>query len=368
MPLIKDRDWKALRNREELFFRYFKWRVSVHDLDHGHYCKTLTEDMTDQQKCWFSFLFGMTYRTPQAYAYWWTFNNLDDINLNELKKWNADNWKRTTYGTDARYNKGHFYDQVKSIMDWKGKYSLHGKIKSLISDNDPRENFESLFEGICEVHKYGRMTAWITCQCLYDTLSLNIDFDNVFIRSPASDSGMQSIWNGYCVMKGYGHMLLGKYAETNYKVTETDLEVVSKDIMRYRDKAQEYAGHSVDVFKWESIWCQFKRLFNKEKTREYPGHSSGDAASRYTYYREFWPEVNWYKFRKALLSQPGIIRGQTYRNDYNYIFGETGLLLNIHEMYQDMPNAYQKLELDPNENIVKELFTDHGYAVPVIKF
>jgi hypothetical protein len=361
-------DWRKLKYREELFFRYFTWRSSVHDLDHSHYCQTLTFGMTDEQKCWFAFLFGMTYRTPQAYAYWFSYPNFEKIDLEEVEDWNHDNWKRATYGTDARYNKGHFHSQTSSLVEWMGEYdSLLAKVKDLTSSDNPEENFLKLFESVGEVYKYGRMTGWITCQCLYDVLELNIDFDNVLVRNPNSDSSMQSIWNGYWMLQGKKSKLLGKqYSSGNYSVTPKDLEFVSSDIMKYKEKAEKYSGSSVDVFKWESIWCQFKRLFNEKGSKEYPGHSSGDAASRYLYYREHWPEVDWMLFREALLSQDSIIKGQTYRNEYNKVFGETGLVLNIHEMYDDMPDAYEVLGLDPNENLVSELFLDHDMEVPTI--
>lgn len=360
------RDWRKLQYREELFFRYFRWRVSVHDLDHSHYCKTLTRNMTQSQRCWFSLLFGMTYRTPQAYAYWWHFNDLEEINIDQVIEWNADNWKRTSYGTDARYNKGHFAAQTKSVIEWADDEGLLKKIRRLTSSKDPRKNFDTLFNEICKLYKFGRMTTWIACQCLYDTLDLPIDVDDVLVASPANDSSMQSIWNGYNVLKGRYDRLLGKYATTDYKVTQSDLKEVSADIMRYRELAYKTTGIQVDVFKWESIWCQFKRLFNNEDSREYPGHSSGDAVSRYLYYREHWPEVDWFDFREALLSQESIIKGQTYRNDYNKVFGKTGLLLNMHEMFSDMPNAYKIIGEDPNKNLVKELFEDHGSPVPVL--
>jgi hypothetical protein len=322
--------------------------------------------MNKQQKCWFSLLFGLTYRTPQAYAYWWTFPSLENLNIKELDEWHKDNWKRTTYGTDARYNKGHFVRQVQSILDWKGDQSLYMKFKSLTNTDNPRTNFDQLFNGICQIYKFGRMTAWLACQCLYDTVGLNINFNNVLIMSPVQDSSMQSIWNGYCTLKGqYNRRIGNQYGDKGYKPSEEEITFVARDIMRYRDLACELLGIEVDVFKWESIWCQFKRLFHPKESKEYPGHSSGDAASRYPYYRQNWPEVDWSLFREALLSQPGIIKGQTYRQDYNKIFGHTGLLINMHEMYDDMPNVYEVLHLDRKANLIDCLFKDHSMEIPI---
>jgi hypothetical protein len=306
----------------------------------------------------------MTYRTPQAYAYWYHFNDFELLNIDDVTEWNKDNWSRTSYGTDARYNKGHFASQTKSIIEWVGEEGLLKKIRRLTNSPNRKTNFDRLFNEIGKLFKYGRMMSWITCQCLYDTLNLRIDIDNVLISNPMYDTSMQSIWNGYNVMKGRHDRLLGKYTTTDYRITDTDLVEVSSDIMRYRELAHKITGILVDVFKWESIWCQFKRLFNTKDSREYPGHATGDAVSRYLYYREYWPEVDWSKFREALLSQDSIICGQTYVNNYNKVFGNTGLLLNMHEMFGDMPNAYEVLNLNPNKNLVRELFIDHEHEVP----
>ena len=150
------RDWRKLKYREELFLRYFTWRIKVHDLDHTHYCRTLTSEMTEDQKCWFSFLFGMTYRSPQAFAYWSTFPDFEELDIDEVEEWNIDNWKRTTYGTDARYNKGHFASQTGSLMEWaaEDEETLLQKVKRLTSEDCPSKNFESLFAGVCEVFKF----------------------------------------------------------------------------------------------------------------------------------------------------------------------------------------------------------------------
>jgi len=362
------RDWRSLKNREELFLRYYTWRMTVDDLDHSHYCRVLTSEMTREQKCWFGFLFGMTYRTPQAYAYWWHFQDFEEITEQDVERWNTENWKRTSYGTDARYNKGHFAAQTCSLIKWVDGYSsLLEKVEALTSFKDPHTNFESLFNSVCEIFKFGRMTSWIACQCLYDVLGLKIDFPNVLVRNPNSDGSMKSIWNGYCMLKGHYDKLLGKQYATGsgYQVTPEDLEFVRHDIMRYRRKAEEYSGISVDVFKWESVWCQFKRLFNPNDSKEYPGHSSGDATSRYLYFREHWPEVDWSLFRRALLTQESVVKGLTYVNQHNKVFGETGLLFHMGELFQDdMPNPYLQLGIDPNELLVKELFQDEGISIP----
>jgi hypothetical protein len=366
-PNVEFLDWKIPENRIELFNRYFKWRVLSNDLDHTHYCKTLCENYNFEEKAWFSLLFGMTYRTPQAFAYSETFRNIHEFNIKEIENWNSKNWKRTTYGTDARYNKGHFSKQVESIKSWLGKDTFESKFNKILVYDNEKANFKALYSEILSLYKYGRMTGWITMQALHDLLDLPIDPNDIMLDgySPNNDSSLQSIWNGLCFYTNNTNKLVGKYG--NYVCEEKDILWAKELLMEYTSKAEIFSGFRIDSFRKESIWCQYKRLFNENGSKEYPGHSSGDAVSRYLYYRENWPEIDWSRFRKALRDQPGYIKGCVYNNWYNSIFGELGLLLNMNELYDDMPNVYDIIEEDINKNIVKELWTDDNIEVPYIK-
>ena len=93
-------------------------------------------------------------------------------------------------------------------------------------------------------------------------------------------------------------------------------------------------------------------------------HNSGDATSRYLYYREHWPEIDWAKFRKALRTQPGIVKGQTFVPWKNQFFGRTGQLFNLHEIYEDELDLWDLCELDPQQYLVKELWLDDNLPVP----
>ena len=356
-------DWKEPENRKELFNRYFKWRVSCHDLDHTHYMSILCEDYDYERKAWFAFLFGMTYRTPQAFSYSEIFPYLTELDIEEVDEWHKKNWEKTTYGTDARYNKGHFVTQTKSVKQWLGNKTFQQKFNEILVGNTQKENFYLLYKEVLSLYKYGRMTGWLTMQALYDLLKLPIDPEEIMIEgfSPNNDSSLQSIWNGLCAYTNNGHKMVGKYG--NYSCNNDDILWAKESLMEYTASAEDYSGFKIDSFRKESIWCQYKRLFNENESKEYPGHASGDATSRYLYYREHWPEINWCKFRKALRSQPGYIKGVTYVKRFNQIFGEHNVLLNMNEMFEDMPNVYDILGENINNYKVKEIWTDDGLEV-----
>ena len=360
-------DWKKPENRKELFNRYFKWRVTCHDLDHTHYMSILCEDYDYEKKAWFSFLFGMTYRTPQAFSYSEIFPYLTETDMTKLEKWHTENWKKTTYGTDARYNKGHFVKQTQSVKDWLGGKTFQEKFSEILVGSTQKENFYLLYKEILSLYKYGRMTGWITMQALYDLLKLPIDPEEIMIEgfSPNNDSSLQSIWNGLCAYTNNSHKMVGKYG--NYSCNTHDILWAREALLEHTSEAESYSGFKIDSFRKESIWCQYKRLFNENESKEYPGHASGDATSRYLYYREHWPEIDWSKFRKALRTQPGYIKGVTYVKRFNAIFGEHNLLLNMNEMFDDMPNVYDILGEDINSYKVKEIWTDDGLEVEYLK-
>ena len=84
-----EKDYREPEHRQELFNRYFRWRVLTHDLDHIHYYSVLTEDYDYEQKAWFAMTFGMTYRTPQSFAYTETFPDIHATKIEDIEKWHV---------------------------------------------------------------------------------------------------------------------------------------------------------------------------------------------------------------------------------------------------------------------------------------
>lgn len=358
------RFWYEPENRQELFNRYFNWRVLAHDLDHTHYYKYLCKDYDFEQKAWFAFAFGMTYRTPQAFAYTETFPDFHAASIEDIETWHAANWKRTTYGTDARYNKGHFVTQCASLKSWLNGKTFSTKLTEILVGTSQRENFSLLYSEIQTLYKFGRMTGWIAMQALHDLLDLPIDPEDIMLDgySPNNDSSLGSIWNGLCALTNQPEKMTGgKYG--SYSVDSKDVAWAKEALLHYTTEAETAAGFRIDSFRKESIYCQYKRLFG-ESSKEYPGHASGDATSRYLYYRENWPEINWQSFRSALRAQPGIVKGMDFVPWYNSVFGVTGYLMNMHELYPDMPNGYAELGENPMDYKIREIWTDDGLEIP----
>jgi hypothetical protein len=354
-------NWKE--RRKDLFNRYFKWRVLSHDLDHIHYYSIMTEDYDFERKAWFALCFGMTYRTPQAFAYSETFDHPNNFTLQQVEEWHKVNWKKTSYGTDARYNKGHFVKQFESVQKWLNGKSFKEKFDEILIHHNSTDNFYALNTEINSLYKFGRMASWITLQCLHDICHLGIDPQQIFIENfhPNSDSSLGSIWNGMCAYENRSERMIGKYG--NYHITDEDLIEARINIMQYTNEAEKFSGFKIDSFRKESIWCQYKRLFNENTSKEYPGHSSGDAVSRYLYFRDNWQEIDWTKFRKALKTQPGNVCGLTYESSLNSLFGETGILTFLDEASKDMESHLDLIDI--NSLRVSQIWEDDNEEVPI---
>lgn len=278
------KDYRLPENREECFNRYFGYRVTTYDLDHTHYLTVLSEGYSDERKAWLALLFGMTYRTPQAFAYAETFDNPNDIDLKELDIWHDENYHRCTYGTDARYNKGKFHLQIRSMKEWLGNMTVLEKIHSIIDNPELKtdfDRFKALYSSINTMYRFGRMTGWLALQGLYDLLKLPIDPHQILIEgyNPSKDASLGSIWNGLCMLKNMPEKLLSQYG--NYKCTPEDLVWGEKELVEAVRKAQEYNGlYDIDSFRLESIYCQYKRMYHEGMSFEYPGHACFPAGTK----------------------------------------------------------------------------------------
>jgi hypothetical protein len=359
-----EKDWRLPENREELFLRYFAWRVKHEDLDQRHWMRTLCKSYDLEQKMWFAMVFGMTYRSCQSWAYTQTIPYIHDYPLEQIETWHIDNWKRTTYGSDARYNKGHFVRQCESLKNWLNGSTLTDKINSIVVYDSSKENFYALFKEIKTLFKFGRMTTWLAMQALHDLADLPIDPGTPILDGygPHNDSSMESIWNGLCAVRDEPHKMVGKYGD--YVPDKKDMGWFQDQIKEYSEKGQTFTGVAVDSFRCETIWCMYKRLFNENASKEYAGHSSGDHAQWYLYYREHWPEIDWSPYRQAARTLPGSIRGKQIVPWHNAVFGRTGLLINMHDMYEDLPNVYNVLGIEQTDGVVSEFWSDDGMKTP----
>lgn len=354
--------------RQDVFFKYYKWRLWSKDLDHTHYLTTIAKNVDKddfEKRAWMAMLFGTCYRVPQVHAFIETFPDFHAINWDTLEQWTNDNYTRCTYGTDTRYNKGKFYKQALSIKnDWlKGRTFKQAINEVVKTDRSDEENFWGLMNSVWQVNYFGRMTGWLALQAMSDLLDLPIQIKDIFIADPRADGSMGSIWNGLSYFRGRDDLVIHKHQPNN--ITENDVAEGREILMDLKARAEAFAGRKICCYQHESIMCQYKRLWLPEYSKEAPGHASGDATSRYLDYRKNWPEIDWAPMREAYRTQPGIIAGLTSHGALDGAFSKHGVLMNMDEMFPELPNSWRTVGIDPNSLVVKEIWTDDGLTVPV---
>lgn len=327
-----DIDWRKPENRLEGFSRYYYWRIVNNDLDHGHWLKHCSKDLDLESRLWMAHLFGQTYSVPLTYAFYQHHPTISDINRVELKNWNDENYARSKYATDTKYNKGYFSRISESYFDWLDANSQESKLSSLDIFSyslSPSEKFKILHKESLSWYKFGNMTSWLYCQAVNDIVpEIKIDPGTVFIEG----SGNTSVWNGLMFLLNREDQLVGDKYE--FRVTRADKNRANDDVLKVAESITSRYGIEVDFFKLESALCQYKKM---HFGRDYPGHTSGDFHDRGILFEsELFPELDWTKYREANRALPEITRFKHQIKKDNMHFKETGELMNLHTVFDDM--------------------------------
>lgn len=321
------RDWRNPEDRVELFLRYYKARRLCGDLDHTREITAVADhhDMNFEERAWLSFLFGMTYKVPQAYTYWQAFPDFHRATVQDFEDWNSENWSRTVYGTDARYNKGHFAKQTASIKKWLGGSTFEEKLGALTKSSSEDQNFWDVYNEIVSLYKYGRMTTWLACQGLWDLLRIPINIRSVLVEY----GGNWSSYNGISYMMGRTDRLFerkgGHAIKGGYKPSKKDLQEGADEIESlWKVMETRFPDWEIDSFRLETALCQYKKLFTGV---EYIGHAAGDAAQSLLKIQDRFPEFDYTPLKTSALSLPKCLAGRPRIKTYNTLFQRYGVLL-----------------------------------------
>jgi hypothetical protein len=344
-------DWREPAFRVEGFLRWLKWRMRWGDLDHyvcNNAYRRATGDMspthapmTKEQQYWFSLIFGMTYQSEMAWVIYWHFPNFFEIDFEELKQWNDDTFGIQKYAKDTKYNKGRIVEQVMSL---RSKIEPFGTIENFFNHDltgDAGKDFLLTFDKCLTFHKYGRMTSWITCQTLFETADLFIKPDSVLATDP-------SCWS---VRKGllYLYNKVDDAYDDNTKLTEEEtVWIKEKELELYQTSLEYIDDRDKEIFSnflLESHLCQYKKLM---LGGDYAGHSSGDHVSRALWLQERWNRVNFDAFfLDAIKRHSPLVAGIQESKPLRDLCKMTGQLINMHEDFDDMPNMYKELGINP---------------------
>jgi hypothetical protein len=346
-------DWRLPENRMKGFMLWLDWKLKYYDLDQLIVTNTYRDasgiqsptgaPMNEEQKLWFSLLFGCTYQSSMAWTIYWHFPNFWDINLEELQKWNLENMWRQQYAKDTKYNKGRIVEQVKSMQELIGPY---GSIKAWVDNqltDDPHESFVNMYTEVSRLYKFGRMTSWLCNQALFETGGVPVRPATML----CTDQSCWSVRSGLCYLYGRDDIVESK---TKVKLSKDDLQwIASKESELY---AQAYDAISpsnklfFSNYLLESQLCQYKKLM---LGGEYAGGGSGDHYVRGCKLRNVWgKEVNYDAlFETAVQYHHPLARNKPENKPLQDLCAKTGQMINLHTDNDSIPNMYLELGIDP---------------------
>jgi hypothetical protein len=189
------------------------------------------------------------------------------------------------------------------------------------------------------------MTSWLFAQTLYEVAKMPIAPTTMFTDDPSN----KSVWNGAMYYQGLSHQTVGKPPKyAGFKPSKDDRALVrqfEQDLMaecRQRVHNQEFLSY----FTLETHLCQFKKL---NVGHDYPGQNIADATVRYHKFVEKWPEVDFSAFREAVDTKLyKEIAWKCESKELYWLFNKTGQLINMNQVFPELPDMYLELGLDPD--------------------
>lgn len=359
---LKYCDWRLPENRIEAFKRVYDTRIREGELDHWLAGKIIVDvmNLSNEQKAWYSMIFGFSYRNHWAMIVLQKFPEIWNTPKKEIADWyNGEDgvWSRVCFAKDTKWNVRKFPDFIESLQKFAGN-SLYQTILNLSSSLDKNKNFDSLNDSFQkELYGIGRMTSWLALQTLYEFFDLNIDKWDFQLKNPAT-------WSQYgalCYLADVSEWL------ENKKQTIQQIEYIERFADDLMVKLNLELPYHVDIFNVESCLCEFRKAWAKEKPKEFTFWTAAELIVEfdklYDLWKDFDPSIDWTPYVLGLLTKGDHI-SFGYDPIYFQIPRKTGLNFNTHYYYSDEPNAYDILRIPSKEdlshqgNLIKSMYNN----------
>lgn len=326
---INSKDYRKLRI--EGLIKYSWAVIKTGDVDPAYPLLSWIMDelsLDTEERYWLCFLYGHFYHVACAYWVFINFPNIYDIDLNELRQWENENYRRLEYQDDRKRERGKFAKCVESYIKQVNKYGSQKDMFRAMMTKDKYQSFMNIYRWCREkIYGFGRYTAFYYTETLARCMNHNLDAPEIFYPEAESPRlGMQYALNYFP-------------QRINYDYLNKSTEQVLSMLKRYCPEA--------DHMYFESCLCAYKGLW---KRRRYIGYyidrsqeeiiamekNTGEDFSRLWQARE---EV----FPHYML---GELNGWQGRRKHLYnVFANTGKLVNLdlieHELgvLPDVPNS-----------------------------
>jgi hypothetical protein len=345
-------DWRLPENRIEAFSRVTHTRFVEGDLDHHHIGKVICDysGYDNEQKALYAMYFGQSYRNHWAMIAM----QLDFWNMPEDKliDWHNKNWRRMKFGNDTKWNVRKFPQFVIDMRKKIGKGSLYEYLGNAANVGSTKENYFNLNKTLQNFYSFGRMTAWLGQQTLYEFFDWDIDHWDQQLYDNATWSQYDSI----CYL--FDRIDIARKQKKNdgsivkYEPTKADIKLMEEKTFELMEQVNKRIPFHVDIYNIESVECEFRKTAYGPKIKEFTFWTTNELIEGYDRLREAWADydddvkVNWLPYEIGFMTKGNnLVDNYGYHQEYFKILTHFGLNLNTHYLYKDEIDAHKLLNL-----------------------
>lgn len=336
-------DYRERQNRREAFKRWYAWSLQYKDCDPAIWLANYINERyehNDEQRLWFSWLYGNTYYLPTSWVLMNEFPDFELATFDRMDAWNTENYKRLRYQTDTKWSKGHLADMYASYEKFIGKGTQREKLESYFGDNE-EQNFDNLWVALKDgLYKFGRYSTWFYMQQLKHTADIPMESTSLMLNDY---SGSRSHRNGWLYA-------LGEEDKVNTRLTDkeyTRLEDNARYLLLEMKTEYPHLADQLDYFSMETCLCSFKKLFRTHHGRYLGYYLDRQAEEIMKVEQDGWSGIEWevlWQARDETLDLT--LSNKTGINKSKFdSFLKTGQLDRLEMMYEDERNVEGVLPL-----------------------
>lgn len=308
------KDYRIKENRKDAFLYWCYWSIKYKDCDPALWLLNYLFDRYEhniEQKYWIAWIYGTTYHLPTAWIIWNEFPDFELVDLDRLKHWNNNNYKRLRYQTDTKYNKGFLPQQFESYRNFIGNKSQREVFRIY------KGRYELLSHTIIKnFYKFGRYSTWFYMQTLKDCVGLNLIPNNLKLDDR---SGSKSHRNGLC-------FALGKDDWVNKKLSKDCIYYLEYEAKQIQLELETKYNTKIDLYQMETCLCSFKKIFRKSRGRYLGYYLDRQAEEIKQVENDNWNGIDWSVFwdgRKETLEKK-LYTSEKIRDNLYEVFLDTG--------------------------------------------
>ena len=336
-------DYREPKNRREAFKRWYAWSLNYKDCDPAIWLANYINERyehNDEQRLWFSWLYGNTYYLPTSWVLMNEFPDFELATFDRMDAWNTENYKRLRYQTDTKWSKGHLADMYASYEKFVGKGTQREKLESYFGDNE-EQNFDNLWVALKDgLYKFGRYSTWFYMQQLKHTADIPMESTSLMLNDY---SGSRSHRNGWLYA-------LGQEDNVNTKLTADEyqrLEDNARDLIQEMHTEYPQLSKDIDYFSMETCLCSFKKLFRTHHGRYLGYYLDRQAEEIMKVEQDGWSGIEWevlWQARAETLDLTFVTKTGINKSKFDS-FLKTGQLDRLEMMYNDEQNVEGVLPL-----------------------